>query len=99
MPACCPDTPRSSFTNFDEPSPVRRSVPDLPCSVRPKDGNPDPVLTSTQEAGVGVFRSCLHWKTEARPRSPPVNLRGNVELPPDGTGGAFNLKALRKGDC
>ena len=42
---------------------------DLPCCVRPKDGNPDPVLTSTQEAAVGEFRSCLSRKTEARPRS------------------------------
>ena len=45
-------------------------------------------LTQTQEAGVGGCRSCLHWKIEARPRSPPVNLRGNVEPHLDGTCGA-----------
>ena len=59
--------------------------------------NPDPVLTTTQEAGVGGIRSCLFRKIEARPRSPPVNLWGNVEPHPDGTCGAISL-ALRKGD-
>ena len=32
------------------------------------NNNPDPVFNITQEAGVGVLRSCLHWKTESRPR-------------------------------
>ena len=37
---------------------------------------------------MGGIRSCLRWKIEARPRFPPVNLRGNVEPHPDGICGA-----------
>ena len=45
---------------------------------------------------MGGFRSCLSRKIEARPRSPPVNLRGNVELLPDGTSGAIFFGAAER---
>jgi len=52
--------PRGTFTP---------ALINLPCCVRAKGGHPDPVFISTKEAGVGSFRSRLHWKTEACPRS------------------------------
>lgn len=50
---------------------------DLPCVVRVEGGKSEPVIKTTQRARVGVFRSCLHWKTEPRPRFLARNLWGN----------------------
>ena len=49
----------------------------LPCVVRVEGGKSEPVIKTTQRARVGVFRSCLHWKTEPRPRFLARNLWGN----------------------
>ena len=45
---------------------------------------------------MGGFRSCLSRKIEARPRSPPVNLWGNVEPHLDGTCGAIFFGAAER---
>jgi hypothetical protein len=51
----------------------------LPCVVRVEGGKSEPVIKTTQRVRVGVFRSCLHWKTEPRSRLLARNHWGNGE--------------------
>jgi hypothetical protein len=67
---------------------------DLPCVVRVEGDNPEPVFNQTKGARVGGCRSCLHWKTKARPRSPARCLMGNGSFAVTAKWGIF-FKALR----
>ena len=62
----------------------------LPCCVRPTGGQPDPVIITTlRRPGWACLGHAFIGRPRPVPGHPPVNLRGNVELRPDGTSGAF----------
>ena len=62
--------------SFSKNSPRNPPI-NLPCVVRVEGGESGPVIKTTQRVRVGVFRSCLHWKTEPRPRLLARNHWGN----------------------
>ena len=71
----------------------------LPCVVRVEGGNSEPVIKTTQRARVGVFRSCLHWKTEPRPRFLARNQWGNGDFTVTAKAGqSFRKRSSRNRD-